>query len=328
VEETGLDMWRSSAPAPHGSRRRFRALARPAHLTLLTVLASCVEAPAPPRATANPVIEVVDDAGRTVRLAAPATRIISLIPAQTEVVTVLGGVERLLARTRWDTDARLAHLPSLGDALTPSVEWIVAQRPDLVIAWTDGDARTIVQRLSAAGVTVYSSRVESLAEIDAMIARIGTLLGRAAAADSLIASIDAQLDSVRTAVAGRARPAVLYLIDEDPAMAAGAGTFVGQLVEVAGGRNVFGDLPQFYPQISLEEILRRDPDLIIRPTTRPGVARLAALRAKPGWRELRAVRDARVHEIDVDLYNRPGITVGRAARGLAQIIHPDAFGTR
>jgi iron complex transport system substrate-binding protein len=121
---------------------------------------------------------------------------------------------------------------------------------------------------------------------------------------------------------------VLYLIDEDPAMAAGAGTFVGQLVDVAGGRNVFGDLPQFYPQVSVEEILRRDPELIIRSTTRPGTTRLAALRAKPGWRELRAVRHGRVHEIDVYLYNRPGITVGHAARGLAQIIHPGAFATR
>jgi iron complex transport system substrate-binding protein len=290
---------------------------------LLAVAASCVEAPAPHAAPG--IIEVIDDAGRTVRLDAPATRIISLIPAQTEVVAALGGVERLLARTRWDTDPRLAHLPSLGDALTPSVEWIVAQRPDLVIAWADADARTTVQQLSEAGVTVYSSRVESLDEIDAMIARIGVLLGRADAADSLIAHIDAQLDSVRAAVAGRARPDVLYLIEEDPAMAAGAGTFAGQLVEVAGGRNVFADLPQFYPQVSLEEILRRDPDLIIRPTTRPGTGRLAALRARPGWRELRAVRDGHVHEIDVDLYNRPGITVGRAARGLAHIIHRGAF---
>lgn len=315
----------AAAHAPSGRARARTCLGRTA-AALLAAMPSCVEAPAPRAAPG--IIEVIDDAGRTVQLEAPATRIISLIPAQTEVVAALGGVERLIARTRWDTDPRLAQLPSLGDALTPSVEWIVAQRPDLVIAWTDGDTRTTVQRLSEAGVTVYSSRVESLAEIDAMIVRIGALLGRAAAADSLVASIDAQLDSVRTAVAGRARPDVLYLIDENPAMAAGAGTFAGQLVDVAGGRNVFADLPQFYPQVSLEEILRRDPDLIIRPTTKPGTARLAALRAQPGWRDLRAVRTGRFHEIDVDLYNRPGITVGRAARGLAQIIHADAFPAR
>jgi iron complex transport system substrate-binding protein len=327
LEETGFVMLRFSIAAQHAPRGRPRAR----HCcivaaALLAAATSCRESPAPRGESAR--IAVVDDAGRMVRLAAPAIRIISLIPAQTEVVAALGGVERLLARTRWDTDARLAQLPSVGDALTPSVEWIVAQRPDLVIAWTDGDARTTVQRLSDAGVTVYSSRVESLADIDAMILRLGTLLGRAQAADSLVASIDAQLDSVRAAVAGRPRPRVLYLIDEDPAMAAGARTFVGQLVEVAGGHNVFDDLPQFYPQFSLEEILRRDPDLIIRPTAQPGTGRLAALRARPGWRDLHAVRDGRVHEIDVDLYNRPGIMVGRAARGLAQIIHPAAFTAR
>ena len=294
-------------------------------LACVALLATSCNSPAPERTTAQSDIEVIDDAGRTVRLASPATRIISLIPAQTEIVAVLGGVERLLARTQWDRDPQLAHLPSIGNALTPSVEWIVAQRPDLVIAWTDGDARNIVQRLTDAGVTVYSSRVESLSEIDAMIARIGALLGRKAAADSLVSSLDAQLDSVRNAVASRARPRVMYLIDDDPAMVAGARTFVGELVAVAGGANVFADLPQFYPQVSVEEILRRDPDVIIRPTTRPGSAGADVLRAKPGWRELRAVRAGHVYEIDVDLYNRPGITVGRAARGLARIIHPDAF---
>jgi iron complex transport system substrate-binding protein len=316
-----------SGPARRGRARVLRQGVCASFLAVVSGATSCADAPAPAH-TAGALIEVIDDAGRTVRLQEPATRVISLIPAQTEVVASLAGVQRLLARTRWDTDPRLSHLPSLGDALTPSIEWIVAQQPDLVVAWTDGDARTTVQRLSEAGIPVYSSRVESLDEIDAMIVRLGVLLGRKSAADSLVALIDAQLDSTRAAVAGRTRPSVLYLIDEDPAMAAGERTFVGELVEVAGGQNVFADLPQFYPQISVEEILRRDPDIIIRPTTRPGTTRLAALRAKPGWRELRAVRAGRVHEIDVDLYNRPGITVGRAARGLAHIIHPAAFPAR
>ncbi|MEX1182470.1 MAG: cobalamin-binding protein [Gemmatimonadota bacterium] len=300
---------------------------------LATALTACTDAPGTsgsgtarsPGPSAETAVEVVDDAGRIVRLDAPARRVISLIPAQTEIVHVLGGVDRLLARTQWDTDPRLAHLPSVGNALTPSVEWLVAQRPDLVIAWPDGAARTVVGRLSDAGLPVYASRVESLDEIVAMIARIGTLLGRQFAADSLIASVEAQLDSVRAAVAGRERPAVLYLIDRDPVMVAGAGTFVGQLVEVAGGRNIFADLPQFYPQVSLEEVLVRDPDVIIRPTVRPRPNAAAALRGLPGWRSLRAVREGRVYEIDVDLYNRPGITVGRAARGLARLIHPEVF---
>ena len=92
-----------------------------------------------PDSSRHPV-SVMDDAGRTITLVRPAHRVISMIPAQTEIVKILGGVDRLVARTKWDTDPALAHLPSTGNALTPSVEWLAAQKPDLVIAWPDNDA--------------------------------------------------------------------------------------------------------------------------------------------------------------------------------------------
>jgi iron complex transport system substrate-binding protein len=116
----------------------------------------------------------------------------------------------------------------------------------------------------------------------------------------------------------------MYLLSADPPMIAGPGTFVDDLIRIAGGENVFADVRQLWPQISLEEIVRRQPDVIIRPSDQSLTDPLAGLAGRAGWRELDAVRESRVHAVDPDLYNRAGATVGRAARGLAERIHAHA----
>lgn len=310
---------------PNARRRAARRSCATARCLVLVVLCAlpsmgCGSESAGARRPAS-VFAVIDDAGRTVALDSAARRVISMIPAQTEIVTILAGPSVLVARTRWDMDARLAHLPSIGNALTPSVEWLAARRPDLVIAWPDAQSRDVVQRLGDIGIPVYASRVESVAEIRSMIERLGVLLGADARADSLIAAIDDSLAAVRADVAGRPVPRVLYLLSADPPMIAGPGTFVDDLITIAGGENVFADMQQLWPQVSLEEIVRRQPDVIIRPSDHALDDPLAGLAGAPGWRELDAVRNARVHAVDPDLYNRAGATVAAAARGLADRIH-------
>ncbi|HEX2168200.1 MAG TPA: helical backbone metal receptor, partial [Longimicrobiales bacterium] len=286
----------------------------------IAALAACGD-----RADSTPAegdsIIVTDDAGRTVMLERPARRVISMIPAQTEIVMIVAGADALVARTRWDEDPRLAHLPSIGNALTPSIEWLVAQRPDLVIAWPDAQSRDVVQRLSDVGIPVYASSVESVAQIRSMIERLGVLLGERARADSLVLAIDDSLAAVRADVAHLPSPRVLYLLSSDPPMVAGPGTFIDDLITIAGGENVFADVRHLWPQVSLEELVRRQPDVIIRPSDQRLDDPLTGLADRPGWRELRAVQQHRVHVVDPDLYNRAGVTVGAAARGLARRIH-------
>jgi iron complex transport system substrate-binding protein len=280
------------------------------------------EAPRPAAAGATVSgVRVTDDAGRVVALPAPARRVISLIPAQTEIVARLAGPDVLVARTQWDLDPALAHLPSVGNALLPSVEWLAAQRPDLVIAWRDVGTRDVVQRLTDIGIPVYSSSVESIADIRSVVARLGVLLDAQDGAAALVTELDAELDAVRRMVAELPRQRVLYLLSADPPTAAGPLTFADELIGVAGGENIFADVRQLWPQVSLEEVVRRDPDVIIRPTERDPAAVAAELSARPGWRELRAVRTGRVHGVDAYLFNRAGITVGRAAAELAERIH-------
>lgn len=295
-------------------------------MTFLIAAAACGEVQPAPASDAHPAVSVIDDAGRTVALEQPARRIISMIPAQTEIVTILGGTDVVIARTQWDEDPRLSHLPSIGNALTPSVEWLAAREPDLVIAWPDAQSRDVVQRLSDIGIPVYASRVESVPQIRSMIERLGVLLGAGVRADSLVRAIDDSLAAVRSDVASLPVRRVLYLLSADPPMVAGPGTFVDDLITIAGGENIFADLGQLWPQVSLEELVRRQPDVIIRPRDRVTADPLTGLADRAGWRELRAVQQRRVHAVDADLYNRPGATVGPAARGLAERIHARASG--
>lgn len=298
-------------------------------LCLVVLLAGCAEGDSPrARAGGEQPLVVSDDAGRSITLERPARRILSLIPAQTEVIRRLAGASVLVGRTVWDDHPALAHLPSTANGLSPSVEWITSLRPDLVVAWPDQASRSVITRLEGLGIPVYASSVQTLADIDTMIARLGLLLDRTAAADSLRAAVHAELEGVRARVTGRAEPRVLYAVSIDPPMAVSNATYLGELITLAGGRNIFGDLHTLWPQVSLEEIVRRQPEVIIRPVEHAGEDVLAALRRRPGWRDLPAVRAGRVHAVDVNLLNRPGVRIGEAAEVLARAIHPDAFPPR
>ncbi len=258
---------------------------------------------------------VTDDAGREVRLARPARRVISLVPSVTETVVALGAADRLVARTRYDREPALADLPSLGGGLDPSLERLIALRPDLVVAWSARDDRTLRPRLSSAGIPVYSAAVEDTAGVFATIERLGRLLGRVEAADSLAGAIRDSLAAVAAEPLPGRRPTALYLIDGDPPRAAGAASFIGELIEVAGGRAAFPELAEAWPAVSLEAILERDPDIVLLPVG-PGLPGAAELAGRPGWRELSAFRAGRVVEVPADLLARPGPGVARAARAL------------
>jgi ABC-type Fe3+-hydroxamate transport system substrate-binding protein len=267
-------------------------------------------------------IVVTDPAGRTVRLEQPARRVISMLPAVNEWVLAMGAADRLVARTDYDESPTLRSLPSVGGGLTPSLEWLAARQPDLVVAWPDAPSRSLVSRLEALGIAVYTAPVQTIAEGLEVAADVGRLLGVDSAAAAAITEVRAGLDSVRSSVAGRPRPGVLFLIGLDPLMAAGPGTFVAELVEAAGGRNVLADLGILWPQLSLEEVMRRAPDVVIVGTAAVNDP-LARLRGRPGWRDVPAVRAGRVHAVDPDFVNRPGPRLDEAAARLAELIHPD-----
>lgn len=271
-------------------------------------------------------LEVVDDGGHAVRLAAPARRVVSLVPSGTDILVALGAVDRLVGRTRYDTGPEVAAVPSVGGGLDPSVEALVALRPDLVLLWESEQRTPLRGQLEAAGVATFAMRTTDTADAYAAIDRLGRLLGRPAEAARIAQAAREELDLVRRSVAGVEPRRVLYVVGVSPPMTAGPDTFVGQLLAIAGARSVFDDVAEPWPTVAVEEIVRRDPDVVVLPVGAESADPTATLRAAAGWRELAAVREGRVVTIPAELVNRPGPGMGRAARMLRDALHPELKG--
>lgn len=273
------------------------------------------------RSATSDQLVTVDDAGDPLPPPARRTRIVSLIPATTEILFALGAGDRVVGRTHWDGwPPEVVIVPDLGDGIRPSIETVLTARPDLVILYASGDNRDAAQALRAAGVSVISLRIDSIAEFERATLLLGERIGEAQRAQVVVDSVRRTLDRVRRATSGRERPTVFMLAWETPLMTIGSGSFLSELVDIAGGRNVFGDLEGPSPQVSFEEVLRRDPQFVLgRPET------AGHLRAKPRWLRLPAVRDGRVLVMDTVLVGRPGVRLGEAAVSIAKLLHPGAI---
>ncbi|MGQ0814947.1 MAG: ABC transporter substrate-binding protein [Gemmatimonadota bacterium] len=268
----------------------------------------------------NTGLAVRDDAGRSIELPRPAVRIVSLVPTVTDLVIAMGHADRLIARTDYDRDPRIKQLPSIGGGLTPSLEWLAAQSPDLVVSWPDNAARSLVVKMEALRIAVYAARMDTIANTLTTIRNLGVLLNAEPSADSLARAITGALDSVRAAVRGLERIRLAYVIWLNPLTIAGPGTFINELIQVAGGENVFADARRLYPEVSLEELIRRDPDVVVfARETKDDAQRMLSM--SPGWRDLRAVRAGRVLRVSPGYFNRSGPLMPRAARELAQFFN-------
>ena len=131
-----------------------------------------------------------------------------------------------------------------------------------MISWPDNASRSLVGRIESVGIPVYSARTEIIADALRTVRNLGVLLGATTSADSLARSISSSLDSTRAAVAGLRPVRALYVLSVSPPTIAGPGTFIDELITIAGGSNVFAGIGRPWPEVSLEEVLRRDPDVI------------------------------------------------------------------
>lgn len=259
---------------------------------------------------------VVDDAGDSVTVAAPVARVVSLIPATTELLFAIGAGQRVVGRTAWcDYPAAAAAVPSLGDGISPNLEAIIAQRPDLVLLYTSGQNTETVERLEALRIPVLRLRTDSLADVPRLARLFGRLTGRAAAADSLARAFDAELAAATVAAPSR-RPAVFLLVWDQPPLTVGRGSFLTELMERAGGANVFGDIASSSGAVSIEAVAARDPDVVL---TFDSAA--PAFASRPEWRVVPAVRQGRfIHAVGSE-FSRPSPRAPAAVRRLAAALH-------
>lgn len=246
----------------------------------------------------------------------PPSRIVSLGPAATELVVALGAMDRLVGRSRWDRwPDTVRSVPDLGDAIRPSVERLVAARPDLVILYPAADNTPAAEALARAGIRVLALRIDSVREYLAALDSLGRVLGVAPRSDSIAAALQGTLDSVRVATAGRARRRVFFPAWEQPLITLGRGSYLSELADAAGADNVYGDRPEPSFVVALEDVTARDPDVIL--TTPTGRDRVLA---DARWRGVRAVREGRVLAFDTTLVSQPSTRLGEAAASLARLL--------
>ena len=247
-----------------------------------------------------------DDYGDTLRLDRPATRIVSLNPATTEILFAMGAGGRLIGRSRWDRWPDSAQrIPAVGDGIRPNLEATLAARPDLVVLYASADNREAARTLRAAGIATAAIKVDRLEDFRRATRLLGRLAGDTVRARHVVDSVDATFARVRAAVAGRPRPRVVWPLFGRPLLAVGGGSFQHELMTIAGGDNVFGDDPRPGVQVSREEVLRRGADAVLTgPTTAP------ELRSDASWRALAAVRTGRVLVVDTNVVYRPSVRLG------------------
>lgn len=299
----------------------------PAVLALLAGLSACNPDQPAPRGTGA----VVDDRGRAHDPSVPLTRIVSLIPAVTETLVAIGGADLLVARTRYDEDPALADLPSVGGGIDPSLEFLAQLNPDLVVLWASGANGVLLEdRLDEIGLNWYAASIQTVDDFRRHARNLGRLVGKSAAADSVIARVEGDFAAATQSWSGRDPAEVVYVVQMEPPMTVGPGTFLDALLGTAGAFNAFGDIVGSWPLVSMEEVVKRDPDYVIMPVQGYGTPEarsdysdpsIERLRAQPGWSAVPAVVAGRVISVDGSLFGRPGPRMGEAALYLATRLH-------
>lgn len=259
--------------------------------------------------------------------APPAKRIVSLVPAVTEMLFAVGAGPQVVGVSSFDREPpEVARLPRVGALLDPDLESILALKPDLVVVY--GSQDELKTQLERAGAPMFSYRHAGLQGIFETLRQVGDHTGRVEAANALIDRIRADLASIRKAVAGQPRPRVLLVFGRDVdalrnVWVSGGVGFIHEVLEIAGGDNVMADVTREGLQINVEQILARKPDVILE--LRADARADAEREALQTWRTLsalNAVRNRRVYFLSGSELVTPGPRIARAAERIARVLQP------
>ena len=275
-------------------------------------------------ATGYPLV-VTDDLGRKVTIPAEPERIVVMLPSATETVCALGACDKIVATDNYSNwPEAVKKLPKAGGLYDPNVELIVSLKPDLVIASKYGK---LVDRLEKAGIPAYAVKTETFEDIFETARKLGLVLNREAQAEALVARIQSEVYRLESMAAkAKTRPTVYYEIDATP-YTVGPDSFIGVLIRKARGENIVPPELGLFPKISPEFVVEKDPEVIVLGDAPYGV-NLEALKKRPGWAKIRAVREGRVCELkkaETDLVHRPGPRVPEGLRVLIRCIHPEVL---
>jgi iron complex transport system substrate-binding protein len=275
----------------------------------------------PPGARA--ALAIVDDDGRTLTLAAPAQRIVSLSPGATAMLFTAGASSHIVGTAGFSDEPEAARaIPRIGDSQGYDLERILGLQPDVVVIWSGGTNAAEIERLERVGLRIYRHRVTRLADVPGAVQRLGLLAGTEPVADAAAAALAARIAALRAppgiaagSAGATAARSVLIQVWDRPVYTVGGSQLLSDAVEHCGYRNVFGDLPDAGPAVSIEAVLTRNPAVIlaVAPDEKQANAWLQRWQALPA---LRAVRDARLLTLSDQRFSRLGPAVIDATEAL------------
>jgi iron complex transport system substrate-binding protein len=273
---------------------------------------------------------ITDGASREVTIDAAPTRIVSLSPSNTEILFAVGAGTLVVGDTEYcDYPAEAVGLQKVGgfSADSISIETIVSLKPDLVLADSSGQ-ESVISALEQANIKVIAVNASSFEDVYANIEMVGKITNHEDDAVAVVEGMKSRVSVVAEKIANvlqENHPTVFWEIWDEPLMIAGSGTFIGQMLVMAGGVNIFGDLSEDYPQVSAEEVITRNPAVILGPDSHGDKLIAEQLAARPGWDQIDAVRNNKIFLIDGNTSSRPGPRLVDALDSIAKALYPDLF---
>jgi iron complex transport system substrate-binding protein len=260
-------------------------------------------------------ITVVDDSGTTVVLAEPAGKIVSLSPHLTELLFSLGVGDRIEATVDFsDYPEAALNIPRLGNAFSVSVEAVIEQSPDLIVAWMTGGNHRTFEQLRALGYPVFVNEASSLVGIAVAVQQLGILVGKPERGLELAENFRVDLESLRQSSSGAGSPKVFFQISDAQLYTVNSQHLIGQAIEVCGAENIFSDVEFFVPMVSYESVVERNPDVLVVSSPYPGYKSAWDDRWNDlGW-------GGRVRTIDASLITRPSLRMLEGIKMLCETL--------
>ncbi|WP_083238730.1 ABC transporter substrate-binding protein [Caloranaerobacter ferrireducens] len=269
-------------------------------------------------------LEVEDDFGNKVTIEKEPLRIVSLAPSHTEILFAIGLGERVVGVSNYcDYPEEAKNKEKVGDSFNVNVEKIIELSPDLVIQYGQGKEE-VNKRLQEAGIKVLSYEPESIEDVINLIDELGKITNSQRAAKMTIVDMMTKRDFILSRVAGKEKVKVFYEVWDQPLMAAGPGSFIDELINLAGGENIAKDAQGKYPQFDLEQLIERNPDVYLTAKDREDKT-VDSIKARDGYENINAIKNDRVYILDPNIISRPGPRIVDGLELIARKIHPEAF---
>lgn len=267
-------------------------------------------------------IVVVDDAGKTIKLERPATRVISLAPHITELIFTAGAGERLVGAVEYsDFPAAARDIRRIGSATNIDFERIVELKPDLVVGWLTGNPNRLIEKLESLSLSVYLSEPVKFEQVASTIDNIGLLTDSQTTANKATTRFRSDISQLVSDYSDRAEVSVFHPIWSDPLMSLGKKHIFSEILRVCGGKNIFEDLNVAAAEVSIETVLKRNPDLILGSSNDVSDTNISKLKLQwRKWSTLRAVKTESMFLVQSDHIHRPTTRLVDGIRSVCEIL--------